>query len=81
MELFYKSPAHAVDEIGGGWDQSRASHIRRDLPAMISRMRDHMGQDVVLAAAPIFTFTVAIADRFRQISFPARRQVVLPQLR
>src|SRR5882672_3115057 len=57
MALFYKSLAHAVDEIRVGRGQSRASHIRRDLPSMIGRVHNHVHQDVILAAAPCFPFT------------------------
>ena len=35
MALFYKSLAHAVDEIGISRNKAGAPHVRRDLTAMV----------------------------------------------
>jgi hypothetical protein len=80
MALFYKALAYAVDEIGVGRNHARAPHIRGDLSAMVSRMRNHMRQDVIFPALPSFIFAVALAHRLRQVRFGARGKVTLPQL-
>ena len=81
IRLFYESLADAVDKIGVGGSESGGAHGRRHLPAMMSRMRDQVDQDVVLAAAPGFTLAVLIGDGRGQAGFAAGGQVFFPECR
>src|ERR1700686_4519061 len=77
--LFYEALADAMNKIGVRRSQSREAHVRRNLSPMICRVRDHMHQDVIFAAAPLFALAIFIADRRRQLCLTACRQVGLPQ--
>ena len=79
--LLHLSLPHGVNEIGKGWSESRCTHIRGNLAAMIGRMHDHVQQDILLLAAEAFTFRVLVSQRAGKACLAERRQVVLLKTR
>ena len=60
--LLHESLAHGVDEIGVGGLRTGSTHLQGDLPAMIRRVKKHVGQHVFYTAGPGLALAVAVFD-------------------
>ena len=67
-----------MNEIGVGGIESDGSHVHGNLAPMVSRMHDHMEQNVLLLAGEAFAFRVLVSSRIGEARLAERSQIVLP---
>ena len=73
-----KTVSHSVNEIGIGRGLPNRSHVARNLPAMVSRVHDHVSQDVQNGTSPRLALAVLIRDALEKIPSSCQFQVLVP---